>query len=368
MAVEYLNLRRLNIFRTVVRHMNFSRAAEELYLSQPAVSQHIRQLEEYFGVKLFEQAGKQLVLTEAGAYLKDAADRLFRQLEEVQQTIKDIRTNRVGTLTITADTSAGAYVVPPFLGLFHREHPQVALKLEVANRSAVLQRLFRAETDLAVMGYPKQSPYLEAEPFLDNRLVVIAPADHPLAGERNIPLRRLEKEPFLLRERGSGTRSTTERFFQENGVFPNVRMELGSIAAIKEAVAAGIGISVVSEVAIRLERRVGLIAVLDVEGFPIVRQWYVVHPAQQPLSPLALAFRQLLLEQGRAYGAFESAVERFVAEPAAGKAGGKREKRDDGRRGRPAPPEEAPAREERPAGGGPAGDRMADESPSGESL
>ncbi|MBE3595410.1 MAG: LysR family transcriptional regulator [Hydrogenibacillus sp.] len=300
--MEYLNLRRLNIFRTVVRHMSFSRAAEELYLSQPAVSQHIRQLEEYFGVKLFEQSGKQIVLTEAGSYLKEAADRLFRQLEDVEQAIRDIRTHRVGSLTLTADTSAGAYVVPPFLGEFHRQHPQVAIKLEVVNRSVVLQRLFRGETDLAVMGYPKQSPYLEAAPFLDNRLVVIAAADHPLADVERIPLSRLAKEPFLIREKGSGTRSTMERFFQEFGIFPVVRMELGSVAAIKEAVAARVGVSIVSEAAIRLERQMGLITVLDVERFPIVRKWYVVHSVQQPLSPLALSFRQLLLEKGGQQG------------------------------------------------------------------
>lgn len=297
--MEYLNLRRLDVFRVVARHMSFSRAAEELYLSQPAVSQHIRQLEEYFGVKLFEQSGKQVVLTEAGQYLKESAEHIFGEIEHVLQTLEDIRTKRQGSLTITADTSAGAYVVPPFLNTFYHAHPHALVKLEVVNRSIVLQKLFRGETEIAVMGYPKRSPYLEAEPFMDNRLVLIAPAHHPLVGRTSIPLADVLKEPFLMREKGSGTRKTVERFFEERQLTPYIRMELGSIAAIKEAVIAGVGLSIVSEAAIILEKRSGLLHVLDVEGLPIIRKWYVVHALAKPLSPLAAHFRNLLIQHER---------------------------------------------------------------------
>lgn len=293
--MEKLNLRRLHIFQTVGRHLSFSRAAEELYLSQPAVSQHVRQLEEYFGVKLFEQSGKQVVLTEVGAYLMEEAQHLFKKLDEIHQTVSDIRNHRKGSLTITADTSAGAYVVPPFLGRFHRSHPLVNIKLKVFNRHTVLQRVLRNETDLAVMGYPKTSPNLIADPFKDNKLVVISSADHPFVGRESISLEEFAKEPFLIREPGSGTRITLVRFTEKHGITLNVKMELGSVAAIKEAVAAGLGISVVSEATINLELQTRKLVILPVEHFPIVRKWYVVYSTQRSLSPLALSFRNALL-------------------------------------------------------------------------
>ncbi|ADG07503.1 LysR substrate-binding domain-containing protein [Kyrpidia tusciae] len=293
--MEYLNLRRLYVFQTVAKHLSFSRAADELYLSQPAVSQHIRLLEEYFDVELFEQSGKKIVLTEAGLYLKDAANQLFKQLEAIHQTVRDIRSHHIGSLKIAADTTAGAFVVPPFLHQFHDLYPRVNIKLDVGNRSMVLQRLVRREVDLAVMGYPRVPANLKADPFKDNPLVVIAPPDHPLTREANIPLDRLMEEPFLMRERGSGTRSTVEMFFDKHGLAPRITMELGSIAAIKEAVASGLGLSIVSEAAVRTELEVGKLTVLSVDHLPIMRKWYVVYADERSLSPFATIFRNLLL-------------------------------------------------------------------------
>lgn len=294
--MKNLNLRQLHIFQVVGRHLSFSRAAEELYLSQPAVSQHIRQLEEYFGVKLFDQVGKQVVLTEVGNYLMDASQQIFSQVDEIHQTMSDLRTLRRGNLTVTADTSAGVYVVPPLLGWFHRAHPLVNIKLEVVNRRTVLQRVLWNETDLAVMGYPEQSPNVVADPFADNNLVVIASADHPLADRTSISLQEFAEEPFLIREPGSGTRVTLEKFTMTYGLDLNVTMELGNNSAIKEAVAAGLGISVVSEASILLELKAKKLIVLPVEHFPIVRQWFVVHSTQRKLSPLAAKFRNTLLK------------------------------------------------------------------------
>ena len=293
--MKNLNLKQLYIFQVVAHHLSFSRAAEKLYLSQPAVSQHIRQLEEYFGVKLFDRVGKQVVLTEAGAYLMEMAQQISNQVEEIHKTFNDLRNLRRGTLTVTADTAAGVYVVPPLLGWFHRAHPLVNIKLEVVNRRTVLQRVSRNETDLAVMGYPEKSPSLVAEPFADNNLVVIASPDHPLAERNRISLQEFSKEPFLIREPGSGTRNTLEKFIANHGINLNITMELGNNSAIKEAVAAGLGISVVSEATIVLELKARKLTILPVEHFPIVRQWYVVHSSQRSLSPLAAEFRRILL-------------------------------------------------------------------------
>jgi DNA-binding transcriptional LysR family regulator len=296
--MKNLNLRQLYIFKVVGRHLSFSRAAEELYLSQPAVSQHIRQLEEYYGVKLFDQVGKQVVLTEVGTYLMNAAQQIFNQVDEIHQTISDLQNLRRGSLTVTADTAAGVYVVPPLLGWFHRAHPLVNIKLEVVNRRTVLQSVLKNETDLAVMGYPEQSPNLVADPFADNNLVVIASSDHPLAERSSINLQEYAEEPFLIREPGSGTRITLEKFATTHGITLNVSMELGNNSAIKEAVAAGLGISVVSEATIILELKTKKLTILPVDHFPIVRQWFVVHSTQRALSPLAANFRETLLNSG----------------------------------------------------------------------
>lgn len=299
--MKNLNLRQLHIFQVVGRHLSFSRAAEELYLSQPAVSQHIRQLEEYFGVKLFDQIGKQVILTEVGAYLMDAAQQIFTQIDEIHQTMNDLRNLRRGNLTVTADTSAGVYVVPPLLGWFHRAHPLVNIKLEVVNRRTVLQRVLWNETDLAVMGYPEQSPNLASDPFADNNLVVIASSDHPLAEKSSISLQEFAEEPFLIREPGSGTRITLEKFTATHGVNLNVTMELGNNSAIKEAVAAGLGISVVSEASVILELKAKKLTILPVEHFPLVRQWFVVYSTQRMLSPLAAKFRNALLKSDMSF-------------------------------------------------------------------
>lgn len=293
--LKQLNLRQLRIFQAVVRHLSFSRAAEELYLSQSAVSQHIRQLEEHLGVELFVQVGKNVNLTEAGSYLMEYADKIFSLLSETQQVMDDIRELRRGSLKVAADTAAGVHLVPTLLGQFHHTHPLVKIKLEVANRRTVLQRLLWNETDLAFMGYPENTPGLTADAFADNDLVVIAAPDHPFAIRDHITLAELAEEPFLIREPGSGTRMTLERHLLNYGITLNIAMELGNNSAIKQAVAAGLGISVVSQTTILLELETKRLVVLPVEHFPIKRKWYVVYSTQKTLSPIVESFRNALL-------------------------------------------------------------------------
>lgn len=287
----------------MARHLNFSRAAEELALSQPAVSMHIKQLERTLGLPLFEKIGRRIFLTDAGRHLQDYAQKVFGLLNEAVQIMGELKGAQAGNLRVAADTTAGVYVVPAYLGVFHRRHPGVTISLEVANRSTLTKRLQLNEVDLAVMGQVPPEEDLVAEPFLANELVVVAAPSHRLAGRRQIPVTELGAESFLVRETGSGTRATTERFLSSAGIPLRIGMELGSNSAIKQAVAAGLGIAVLSRHAIALEAAAGRLVVLDVEGFPLARHWHVVHLREKRLSGAATAFKNLLLAPGELHAA-----------------------------------------------------------------
>lgn len=297
-AADRLNLHQLSVFQAVARHLNFSRAAEELNLSQPAVSMHVKQLEENLGLELFEKIGRRIHLTDAGRHLLEYSERIFALLEETIQCMEDVRGVQRGNLRVAADTTAGVYVVPAFLGAFRRTYPGVAIALGVANRARVSRQLLLNEVDLAVMGQVPPEEDLVAEPFLPNELVVIAAPSHRLAHRARIPLQELAAEPLLLREQGSGTRAAAERLFAAAGLPMRVGMELGSNSAIKQAVANDLGIAVISRHAVGLEVAAGRLAILDVEGFPLLRYWHVVHRRSRRLPPAALAFKSLLLRDG----------------------------------------------------------------------
>jgi DNA-binding transcriptional LysR family regulator len=188
------------------------------------------------------------------------------------------------------------YFAPRLLGPFWEHYPGIEVTLKVANREHVLERLAANDDDLYILGQPPQDIDVVAEPFLENPLVVLAPARHPLAGEHQIPLARLAQEPFLLRELGSGTRAAIERTFAEHGLRLNVRMELGSNEAIKQAIVGGLGVSVLSRHTLTLDAPMGQFAILDVEGFPIVRHWFVVYPSGKRLSVVAGTFLDYLKE------------------------------------------------------------------------
>lgn len=293
--MNLMNLRQLQIFREVAQQLSFSRVAEELFLTQSAVSQHVRLLEEYLGVKLFSKVGRSIQLTEAGSYLVEYADKIFALLSETQEVMEDVRQMRRGSLRVIADTAAGVYLVPKLLGQFHRVYPHVRIKLEVANRRTVIQRLIYGEPNLGFMGYPEDIPDLIAHEFADNHLVVIAAPDHPMAKREYIGIEAIAEEPFLIREVGSGTRVTLERHMLKYGITLNATMELGNNTAIKEAVAAGLGVSAVSKTTISHELETGRLVILPVEHFPIERKWYVVHSKQKTLSPLVQRFHDALL-------------------------------------------------------------------------
>ncbi len=291
-----LNLHQLATFQVVAKHCSYVRAAAELHFSQPAVSAQIRQLEETLGVKLFDQIGRKTHLTQAGEELYRYSQKIFSVIEETLETMEALRSPHYGRLSVGADTTVGTYVIPDLLGKFHKSYPEVEITLEVVNRSALVDALLNNRVDLAVMGRVPDEVPVTIEPFKPNELVLIASPMHRLAGRKNVPFEDLAREHFLLREIGSGTRASLETLFQEEGLPLLVSMQVGNNSAIKQGVAAGLGIALISRAAIDMELETNRLTILDVEGFPIMRQWRIVHIKDKHLSATARAFKAFLLQ------------------------------------------------------------------------
>jgi DNA-binding transcriptional LysR family regulator len=294
MTLRHTTLRQLQVFEAVARQLSFSRAAAELHLTQPAVSMQVKLLEEQAGLPLFERLGKKIFLTEAGEELHQHSRVIAQQLRDADEALAARKGLSQGRLVITM-VSTAKYLVPPLLARFLKQHPGVTVKLSANNREVVLKQLAENEVDLAIMGRLPEGMEAVAEPFARHPHVIIAAPDHPLAKKRRIPLARLAKETFLIREPGSGTRGLLERLFAEHRLPLNVSMEMASNETIKQAVQAGMGISLLSLHTIELELKARRLVVLDVQGLPIVRDWHVVHLAAKRLSPVAQAFRDFLL-------------------------------------------------------------------------
>ncbi|MEW6413859.1 MAG: LysR substrate-binding domain-containing protein [Pseudomonadota bacterium] len=292
----HITLRQLQVFEAAARLGGYTRAAETLHLSQPAVSMQIRQLEEQAGMPLFDQIGKKIHLTDAGRALYRHAQDILAQVQEAQLELEEMRGVRRGQLNITIASTAN-YFAPKLLAAFCQRHPDVKVSLDVSNREHILALLNEADKDLAIMGRPPEASDLVAHPFMENPLVVIASPAHPLARERRIPLARLAEESFISREAGSGTRMAAERFFDEAGAHLSTAMEMSSNEAIKQAVQAGLGLGVVSIHTLEMELVLDRLVILDVEGFPIRRHWYVVHRQGKRFSAVAQAFLDFVMHE-----------------------------------------------------------------------
>ncbi|MGD8743952.1 MAG: LysR family transcriptional regulator [Granulosicoccaceae bacterium] len=291
-----LTLRQLEILDAVARCGSFSRASAELHLSQPAVSMQIKQLDEALGLPLFEHMGKHIHLTEAGRETLRTGRTISRELDNLAHTLADLQGLKGGTLTVSAASTASVFTAR-LMALFRALHPDVRISLNVVNRETLLRHLTENAIDLALMGQPPEGHDLAALPFMDNPLVVIAATSHPLAGLTDIPLEQLVEEPLIGREQGSGTRSAMEKFLAEHGHSFNAAMEMNKNEAIKQAVEAGLGLGVVSLHTVQAELASGQLCVLDVQGFPLKRQWYLVQREGKRLSPTAHAFTQLVLKE-----------------------------------------------------------------------
>jgi DNA-binding transcriptional LysR family regulator len=291
-----LNLHQLATFQVVAKYCSFVRAAEELHFSQPAVSAQIRHLEKSLGVKLFDQIGRKTHLTQAGEELYLYSQKIFSVIEETLEIIEALRSPQYGRLSVGADTTVGSYVIPGLLGKFRQIYPEVEISLEVLNRASLIDALVSNRVDMAVMGAVPADLPVEIEPFAFNELVLVAAPTHRLAGIKGAPIEELGREHFLLREPGSGTRAALERALQEADIPLQVSMQVGNNSAIKQGVVAGLGIALISRVALDMELETRRLVILDVEGFPIVRQWRIVHLKDKYLSATARAFKSFLLQ------------------------------------------------------------------------
>lgn len=286
----------LTVFRTVAQHLSYTRASEALYLSQPAVAQQIKTLEQVLGLRLFARRGRGIMLTPAGQEFLHHAELLLALLAETAPVVHEIHTLRRGSVVIGASISAGTYVVPPLLGAFHTRYPRIHVTLTVAHRYFIEESLLTHQIDLAVMSLIERREHFVMELLRPYELIIVTSPSHRLAGRSALSLYDLQEETLLLREQESATRLATEQHFAQAGVPFPASLELGSIEAIKEGVVAGLGIAVLPRESVALELASGDLVMLDLQGFPLQREWYIVHVKGRRLSLAADALRQLLLE------------------------------------------------------------------------
>lgn len=292
-------LRQLKVFEAVARLLSFSRAAEELHLTQPAVSTQIRKLEEHAGNVLFEQFGKKIFLTPAGSELLHISRAIIQQFDAAENAMLQYKGISGGKLNVGV-ISAGDYFFPRLLVEFASRHPGVTLNFTVHNREGLLSHIADNLTDLAIMVRPPAEMDTVNEAFAPHPYIIVAPAGHPLVGKRSIPMATLMREPFVVRERGSDTRNSMEEGFGGNLDGIRIAMEIRSTETIKQAVIAGMGISFLSAHTASHELKAGDLRALDVQGFPIMLHWYVVHRRGKRLPPVAQAFKDFLLADGAA--------------------------------------------------------------------
>jgi DNA-binding transcriptional LysR family regulator len=296
--LKQATLHQLKVFQAAARHGSFTRAAEELFLTQPTVSMQIKQLTKTVGLPLFEQVGRRLYLTDAGRELFNTCQQVFETLSQFEMTIADLKGLKQGNLRLTVVTTA-KYIIPRLLGPFCQRFPGIDVSLSVTNHDLLTERLIENRDDLYILSQTPDHLDVSCCPFLENPLIVMAPSGHPLVKEKNITLKRLAQEPFIVREPGSGTRRAVQKMFDEHGLTMKVRLELGSNEAIKQAIAGGLGISVLSRHTLALGGSTEQIQILDVEDFPIMRHWYVIYPNGKQLSVVARTFLDYLLSEGK---------------------------------------------------------------------
>lgn len=297
--MRHSTIRQLEVFATAARLGSFIRAAEELFLTPPTVSMQIKKLSDVVGLPLFEQIGKKMYLTDAGRELYRTCRGIFEHLSQFEMIAADMKGMKAGKLRLAAVTTA-KYFAPRLLGLFCQQYPGIDVSLTILNRDSILARMTDNADDLYILSQlPENVEDLEnaeevKQEFLGNSLVVFAPVNHPLVNKKNITLRRIAQEPFISREYGSGTRIATERIFSKQGLKLKIRMELGSNEAIKQAIIAGLGISVLSRHTMGLGSSMAELAELDVQDFPIDEKWYCTYPTGKQLSIVAQIFLSYL--------------------------------------------------------------------------
>lgn len=287
--LKHGTLPQMRVFEASARLGSFARAAQELHIAPPTASVQIKKLSETVGFPLFEQVGKRIYLTEAGRRVYASCHDLFRALSCLEETLNEMRNLDSGHLQLAA-TSSAKYFAPRLLGAFIERYPGVETSLQIHNRSTLVERLKNNEDDLYLFADPPDHEEVIVQAILSNPLVVFARSDHAMAAEKDIPFVRLAREPFLIREPGSGTRMVTLKLFEQHGLTPKIRMELSTNEAIREAILAGFGVSILSRYTLGLEPERTRLVCLDVEGFPVQSHWHFVYSVGKHLSVAARAF------------------------------------------------------------------------------
>lgn len=292
-------LRQLDLFAAVARTQSLTRAAEEVHLTQPAISMQLKRLEESLGLPLFEPAGRGIQLTEAGRELASHVEEVLERLQHLEELAARWRGVRRGRIRLGI-VSTAKYFVPKLLALFLKSHPGIDFRLTIHNREEILAELRANTVDFVIMGRPPQELECIATPFAPNLLGIVAAPSHPLSRRRRMKLAQLADEPFIVREHGSGTRAAMERFFAAHRVKLHGSMEMASNESIKQAVIAGLGLGFLSLHTVRDELAWGRLALLDVEGLPVRRQWFAVRRAARRLVPAAEEFGEFLVREAEA--------------------------------------------------------------------
>lgn len=286
-------LHQLKVFAEVAKCGSITKAAESLHMTQPAVSIQMKQLQESVDIPLIEIIGKKLYLTEAGERFYSMQQTIQEHTDAFEAYTSELKGGLTGDLSISAASTA-KYFLPYLLGAFQKIYPKVRITLKVTNRDEVLQQLYNNEFQLAILTQLPEDSSIIATPFLDNPLVMACPPDHPLTKKTNIHLKDLRDEPFIFREPGSGTRMVMEKLLKNEGIEPNIAMELGTNEAVKQAIMAGIGISLISKLSMYSELETGKIDELQVKQFPVKTRWHTLYRKNKVITRVIKNFLDFL--------------------------------------------------------------------------
>jgi DNA-binding transcriptional LysR family regulator len=295
-----MDLRRLEIFAKVAELGSFSRAAEALFLTQPTISEHVRSLEDELGVQLLDRLGRGATPTRAGQLLLGYARRMLALSREAHQALERFQGRMSGELVVGGSTIPGEYVLPALIGQFKSKYPDISISLHIGSSRQVSDWVEEGRVEVGVVGARPAARTLEAKELMPDELVVVVAATHPWATRRVTTLADLQKEPMVVRERGSGSRDAVEHALQEAGISPaSLRLvgEMGSTQAVKQAVRAGVGIALISKRAVEDECRAGLLACVKVKDLRIARAFHLVTHRDRTRSPLAEAFVEFIESQ-----------------------------------------------------------------------
>ena len=290
----HITFRQMKLFLAFAETKSVTASAKQMHVSQPTASMQLKEITHAIGLPLYEVIAKKIYLTDTGKELADTARQMLNTWALFEQNIDATNGISRGKLKI-AVVSTAKYFMPRLIGQFCKKHPDIDVSLEILNRNGVVSRMMDNLDDIYIMSQPPKDMALVDDVFMDNHLVAIAALGSAIAKQKTITLGALSEQRFILREQGSGTRMTADRFFKKLKFQPHIRMELGSNEAIKEAVAGGLGIGVISKYALHGRQKEHGVAIINVKGFPISSHWHMVHPAKKKLSPVAMAFKEEVL-------------------------------------------------------------------------